>query len=288
MASEEQTPMKEIEKLKKTILEEYPRLSEESRFQFKCHPGVPCFNDCCRDVNIFLTPYDIIRLKNRLGISSAEFLSKYTISPFDENLKYPVVLLKMDENEKKNCPFVTDKGCSVYEDRPWSCRMYPLGLASPKDSGETGNGEFFFLLQEAVCQGFKEHREITVADWIKDQGIEEYNRMGEYFKDITLNEFFTGGGTLAPEKIEMFFMACYNIDSFRNFVFNSTFLKKFDVDEATVAQIKADDIEMMKFAFNWLRFALFGEATMKIRRDVMDKKKGELEAKGKLKNNGNK
>jgi len=105
--------MREIENLKKAILEEYPRLSEDSEFEFSCNKDVPCFNDCCGDVNIFLTPYDVLRLKNHLEISSGEFLRQYTISPFDENLKYPVVLLKMNDNEKKSCQFVTEDGCSV-------------------------------------------------------------------------------------------------------------------------------------------------------------------------------
>jgi Fe-S-cluster containining protein len=124
--------MREIERLKEEILKDYERLNEKSEFRFACHPGVPCFNDCCGDVNIFLTPYDIIRLKNNLGIPSGEFLSEYTVSPFDKNLKYPVILLKMNDDEKKSCPFVGENGCGVYEDRPWACRMYPLGLASPK------------------------------------------------------------------------------------------------------------------------------------------------------------
>jgi hypothetical protein len=92
---------REIERLKETILKEYPRLTEESEFCFKCHKDVPCFNACCRDVNIFLTPYDVIRLRKRLGITSGEFLSKYTLSPFDENISYPVLLLKMEDNEEK-------------------------------------------------------------------------------------------------------------------------------------------------------------------------------------------
>jgi len=289
MASEKNNaPLKEIENLKKAILEEYPRLSEESRFQFRCHPGVTCFNECCGDVNIFLTPYDIIRLKNRLGITSAELLSKYTLSPFDKDLKYPVVLLKMEDNEKKSCPFVSEKGCTVYEDRPWSCRMYPLGMASSKNEQNNGENEFFFLLQEPVCQGFNEDREQTVKDWIKDQGIEEYNRMGEYFKDITLNDFFQKGGNLPPQKIDMFFTACYNIDSFRNFIFKSSFLEKFDIADEVVEKIKEDDVELMKFAFDWLRFAIFGEATMKLRNEVVEKKREQLKAQGKLKENGQK
>jgi hypothetical protein len=50
------------------------RLTKESKFRFSCHPGVPCFTNCCRNMNIILTPYDIIRLKNRLGLTSDMFL----------------------------------------------------------------------------------------------------------------------------------------------------------------------------------------------------------------------
>ena len=94
--------MREIEKLKEEILKDYPRMGLEDSFTFQCHPGVSCFNECCGDVNIFLTPYDIIRLKNALGIPSQEFLDKYTLMPFDKNLGYPVILLQMEDNEKKS------------------------------------------------------------------------------------------------------------------------------------------------------------------------------------------
>jgi len=51
------------------------RLGPESQFKFKCHPGVECFTQCCRDINIILTPYDIILLKKKLKLSSDEFLA---------------------------------------------------------------------------------------------------------------------------------------------------------------------------------------------------------------------
>ena len=54
------------------------RLDPESQFKFKCHPGIECFTQCCRDINIILTPYDIIRLKNKLDLPSDEFLAIYT------------------------------------------------------------------------------------------------------------------------------------------------------------------------------------------------------------------
>ncbi len=275
--------MKELEKFKENILKEYPRLNENDTFKFRCHPGVSCFNECCADVNIFLTPYDILRLRKRLGITSQEFLDKYTLIPFDKNLPYPAVLLKMQDNEKKSCHFVGEKGCSVYEDRPWACRMYPLGMAQPKEAGATpAMNDFFFLLKEDVCKGFQEDRELTVSDWINDQGIAEYNEIGELWKELTLHKYFDDGATIPAEKVEMFFLACYNLDRFRDFIFGSTFLEKIQVEPETVEKIKTDDVELLKFGFSWVRFALFGEPTMAVDGDTLETKRSELKAKGKL------
>ena len=268
--------MEEIERLKEEILRSYPRLSEKSSFTFACAPGVPCFNDCCGDVNIFLTPYDIVRLKNGLGISSAEFLSKYTVSPFDENLEYPVVLLKMNEDDRKSCPFVGEGGCRVYENRPAACRMYPLGMASPKEGCGSLSEEFYFIFDEGDCRGFEEEKTQTVAEWLADQGINEYNQMGEHFKALTLHEFFQEGRDLTPAKAEMFFLACYDLDGFREFLFNSTFFDKFDVDEETRKRIAEDDVELLRFGHDWLRLALFGEKTLEIKGSFLEARKEEL------------
>ncbi len=54
------------------------RLGPDNRFKFKCHKNVQCFTKCCRGINIVLTPYDIIKLKNRLQLPSEQFLAIYT------------------------------------------------------------------------------------------------------------------------------------------------------------------------------------------------------------------
>ncbi|MCK5126211.1 MAG: YkgJ family cysteine cluster protein [candidate division Zixibacteria bacterium] len=275
--------MKEIEKFKKAILEEYPRMDLDSEFSFKCHPGVTCFNQCCADVNIFLTPYDIIRLKKRLGITSGEFLSKYTLMPFDENSKFPVILFEMQENEKKCCHFVGEKGCTVYEDRPWACRMYPLGMASPSDDPNNTEKEFYFLLKEDVCHGHKEDNKMTVSDWVKDQGIEQYNEMGEHFKEVTLHPFLQNEeNSLNPAQVDMFFTACYNIDKFRDFIFKSSFLDKFEIEEGLIEKIKNDDVEMLMFGYRFIKFSLFGEPTLQIKTNVAEAKEAELKKKKKI------
>ena len=257
--------MKELENLKEAVLKEYPRMNKESKFNFSCHKSISCFNMCCTDVNIFLTPYDVIRLKNRLGISSQEFLDKYTFLPIDESQNHPVVMLKMNGDEKKSCPFVREDGCSVYGDRPWSCRMFPLGVASPKGSRGDDGGEFYFMIEEPVCRGYVEHKEQTIGDWIKEQGIEEYAEMGELFKEVSLHDYFREKKQLTPAKLEMFYTVCYNIDKFREFVLDSTFLERFEVDEEIVDEIRKDDEELLKFGFAWLKYCLFGEKTMRVK-----------------------
>lgn len=253
-----------VEGLRQAILKDHPRLKEDDTFRFACHPGVPCFNKCCSDVNIVLTPYDVVRLKNRLGLSSGEFLQRHCFVATSQSQRLPIVMLRMKEEKEKPCPFVGEQGCTVYEDRPWACRAYPVGVASPADAAAQGE-KFYFLLKEEVCQGFAEEKEWTVGSWMKDQGAELYDEVGEMFKEISLHEHFLQGGTLEPHKLEMLHTVCYDVDKFRRFVFESTFLERFVVDDETVKKIKTDDLELLKFGFKWLKFALFGEEEIEIR-----------------------
>jgi Fe-S-cluster containining protein len=265
--------------LQEKIMTDYPRLGPDDRFRFGCHPGVSCFNKCCSDVNIFLSPYDVLRLKRRLGITSGEFLTRYTFLPVNKEMKTPAVMLKMQDDEQKTCPFLGDGGCTVYSDRPWPCRMYPLGMAAQKDTPDGWRGErFYFLLRESGCMGYDEaQREWTVREWLDDQGIDEYDEWGEGFKELALHPFFEDGGVLSPKKMHMFFTACYDLDGFRDFVFSSTLLQRFDVDEDFVEEMRYSDEALLRFAFLWLRFALFGDETVKAKREVIEAFKGKLE-----------
>lgn len=253
------------------ILQDAPRLGPSDEFRFGCHPGVSCFGMCCGDVNIVLTPYDVLRLRKRLGLTSSEFLARHTVIPFSKEQRLPVPLLKMQDDEKKSCPFVAEGKCTVYEDRPWACRMYPVGFASPKaGSGET---PFFFLLEEEGCRGFEEQSTQTIEQWIQDQGIAKYDEMGALFQPLAFDQRLADGRELDPKQMEMFWMATYDLDTFRRFVLESTFLDRFDVSDEEVEKVREDDEELMRFAFRWLAFALSGKATMKLKDDASPESK---------------
>ena len=254
------------------------RLGSNDTFRFACHPGVSCFNRCCGDVNIFLTPYDVLRMKQHLGMKSGDFLSEYALLPVHKDMKTPVVMLRMKDDDTKTCAFLTDDGCGIYSDRPWPCRMFPLGLAAQKGAAEGNAGDrFYFLMPEEVCKGFDEQREWTVRRWFDDQGVDEYEQWGEAFKELTLHEYFENGGVLSPEKMHMLFTACYDLDKFREFVFDSTLLQRFDVDEDFVEEMRYDDEALLRFAFLWLRFSLFGEPTVRPKPDIVEAFEGRLD-----------
>jgi Fe-S-cluster containining protein len=266
-ASETELDLGPVHRFKEKILADYDRLTLDDSFGFGCHPGVPCFNQCCGDVNIFLTPYDVLRLKKAVGLGSSEFLERYTVIPIEKHQQYPVVMLKMDhDQEHKPCQLLSEAGCTVYADRPWPCRMYPLGLASPRDKDAK---DFYFVMKEDVCRGFEESQQWTVREWLENQGIGPYDEFGRLFKEITFHDWFADGRKLPPERMELFYMAVYDLDSFRRFVFGSSFLRRFEVEDEVLTAIRDDDEALLRFGFRWLKFALFGEPTMKIKPEAM-------------------
>ncbi len=241
------------------------RLGAGDILDFRCEGSLDCYTHCCRDVSIVLTPYDALRMKRALGISSSEFLSRHTVLSCTRNKKLPIVLLRMGEEDKR-CPFVTEKGCSVYKDRPWACRMYPLGRAEPDHPTPTERG-FYFLLQEKFCHGHGRGSR-TVQEWISEQGIDAFEMMGASFQQLMLNEFWRKEEPLSAEQVSMYLMACFDLDRFRRFLFETRFFKFFEVHEERVEALRSDDEELLEFAMEWLRFCLFQEQTMRLRKDA--------------------
>ena len=230
-------------------------------FKFRCHKNITCFTLCCADLTLVLTPYDIVRLKNRLGLSSEDFLEKFSKTEYDRRSRFPRVILKMDPNSKK-CPFVTPDGCSVYHDRPGACRIYPLGRAALKVNGERDTREKYFTVKEPHCLGFQEDREWDIEEWMKNEGLDEYNALNDQWLEIISSRKGMGADNMIEKKMQMFSMASYNLDKFRSFIFRSKFFQLFDIDEHTKKELESDDIKLLIFAVKWLKFSLFGEKTL--------------------------
>lgn len=233
-------------------------LSIEERFRFSCSEQVPCFNECCRDLNQFLTPYDVLRLKKRLQLPSSVFLQRYTTQHNGPESGLPVTTFKMKAESGFKCPFVTPEGCSVYEDRPSSCRMYPLARAISR-SRETGEiKEYFMLIREPHCHGFNQDHTQTVREWIENQGLAAYNRMNDELMEIISLKNRMIPGPLDRYSRDIFHMACYDLDTFREKIFNEGLLAKCNLSQSIFDAIQHDDITLLRVGLAWIKNKLFG------------------------------
>ena len=232
------------------------RLRNSDSFSFSCRKELECFNRCCSDINLFLTPYDILRIKRRLKIPSYEFLKTFTMPLFPVEVGHPVILMKMLPDETRNCPFVGIDGCMIYDDRPWSCRSFPLEPVSDSPVPE------FELVKRDFCLGFNCNINHSVKKWRDTQNIGFYEEMNNEWEKITYHENFGAKDLLQGEARDIFFMGSYNIDEFRNMVFHGKFPDYFDIDKRLLKKLRSDETELLRFAFKWLRQVLFGEHTL--------------------------
>jgi len=264
----------------KKLIEESPipdspvvpnQLSEDAVIQFRCHKGVDCFNACCKNIDIVLTPYDIIRLKQRLGITSTEFLKQYTV-PF-EFAKDSIAGVRLKPVEGGTaCQFMTEEGCNVYGDRPTACRYYPVGLLSTRRQDENVDRAFYALVKEDHCHGHFEDRKLTIAEYRKEQGLVEYDQHGRAWRQQILKVKSAGPyiGKMSKASLQFFFMACYDMDRFREFVRCEGFNTTYDVESETMQEILADDLALLRFGDRMIRQIMYAEKTIPMKADALE------------------
>ena len=239
-------------------------------FRFACHKAQPCFTRCCADLDLVLTPYDILRLKNRLGLSSDVFLDRYTTGYTDRVSKLPLVRLNMQNDTERRCPLVTPQGCSVYSDRPGACRLYPLGQAISKMVQGYRSEPYYFKVQESHCLGWQAEKEWTIPEWLADQGLDEYMAMNAGYLEISTGQPLKVLKKLSDRHRQVYYTACYDLDGFRRLIFDSSFLQKFDISKNIIDSIRTDDNDLMAFAARWIKFSLFGQRTLPLGKARVD------------------
>jgi len=243
-----------------------PTMYDGSReIQFSCHTGIGCWNACCANIDITLTPYDIVRLKKRLGMTSTQFLRDYTVPYELEKDGIAGVKFRPVDNGTA-CRFMRPEGCAVYEDRPTACRYYPVALLSMRKQDEYTDTQSYALVEEEHCKGHQVARRLTIDQYRAEQGVVEYDELARGWRQLVLKKKSAGPAIGAPslKSRQLFFMACYDVDTFRDFVDSEAFNRLFKLDPEMRRMLLADDIELMQFAFRFLKQVLFGEKTLEI------------------------
>jgi len=136
-------------------------------FNFACQ-RTAC---CCQKMEIFLNPYDILKIAETLKLSTTKVINKYItfLEDRETNLFRPI----LKDARKEACAFNTDKLCIIHQNRPLSCRLFPLARI---------NGELK-LQKINFCEGLKVQHKVKLADYIKEDDGIEYFAMADLYHE---------------------------------------------------------------------------------------------------------
>jgi len=234
------------------------RLCGRKPFSFRCHPDVACFTECCRELELALSPYDVLCLCKELQMGSTEFIDRYVVVEQEEDGGFPRLYLGMVDDGSASCPFIAENGCKVYNSRPGACRAYPVGRGVTLDA----NGdvrEIHVLVREEHCQGFSGSQSHNVAGWFENQGLQEYNAINDELLGLLHREQIRQGTGLTREEKEMFLLVLYKLDEFRKMVSSPALYDKYVLSKEERRSVLADDLNLLRFGIRWLKNVLFTE-----------------------------
>ena len=170
---EKEYTMQSIHKLLGNQAEGISFISPNDSFEFECQRCGAC---CMNRRDIILSPYDIYNGAKYLGITTTEFMQKYTYHSLGNQSKIPMILL---ETNKSNgfCPLLKldYKGsgkfkCAIHEAKPGACRNHPIGIMSSihvdEETGETTTKTGYIKVNQ--CPQSKTGKMQSVADWMAD------------------------------------------------------------------------------------------------------------------------
>lgn len=227
-------------------------LDADGTFAFSCGPENSCFNACCRSLSQAITPYDALRLSRRLDISTGQFLATQALIMLGPETGLPVVTLKPGPGEDQPCPYVGEAGCSVYEDRPGSCRIYPLARAAGRDKDTGEVRDRYYLVREEHCAGHDKGRRYTAQEWIDNQGLSVYNEMNDLFLPVLAAKKNAGQARISQERAHFFLLSCYDPDAFVPMILKGRIPKGQAPDSPP-----ATDEEALRLGLSWAARVLF-------------------------------
>lgn len=238
--------------------DELQPLAPDEPFCFECHAGLSCFNHCCHDMSQVLYPFDILMLKNYLGLSSSEFLKQYCEIHDGKTSGFPVVTFKLNSRENWACPFVGETGCKVYEARPASCRIFPLARGLSRDRANGKLQEHYARIPDPACRGFESRQTVSMTEWLKSQDVPLYNHMNDAMMPLITLKNQLMPGALEKKEREIFIMGCYDMDGFREWVLDIGELSDIFPSDR-IMEAYEDEKALLLLALEWVRYRLFGK-----------------------------
>ncbi len=233
--------------------EQVSRLQPGEMFSFLCHNRVSCFTHCCRELELALTPYDVLRLRLATGLDSAELHERYIIEELTPEDTFPRFYLTMVDDGKASCVFVNDAGCSIYPHRPGACRTYPLGRGTTREQGQIS--EQFVLLREPHCKGFKEKTVQTAKSFMQSQELAPFNLLNDRLTAITQHPQIKEGIRPSTAQLDLYKLALYDLDTFRARLADNQIKSPLAIPDA----VYEDDERLLEFGLDFIEKLFFDQ-----------------------------
>lgn len=149
------------------------RLGENDSFKFTCKQ---CGN-CCRnrDEPVMITGVDLFYIARALEIAPSKAMVTYTDCYIGHNSKVPV--LTLIERLDGSCKLLRNGKCTVHDQKPVVCSIYPLGRLI-KES-KAGEFKYEYFTQPNMCSGAGSGAEQTLKEWLDKFKVTE--RDAEYY-----------------------------------------------------------------------------------------------------------
>ena len=109
--------------------------------------------------------------------------------------------------------------------------------------------------------------------------------MGRGWRQLVLKKKSSGPtvGKPSVRSRQLFFMTCYDIDTFRAFVDSGPFRELYDVPETEYRAMLGDSLEseeaLMQFGYRFLRQVLFGEESIPLHKEAAEKRREQAREK---------
>ena len=178
---------------------------------------------------------------------------------WEEEQMFPTCYLTMVDDGRASCVFVKGTGCSVYADRPGSCRAYPVGRGASR-SAKGAATESLVLIREPHCGGFEEASNQTVSTYLLDQGMELYNRFNDALLPLLQHPRIQHRNFRpSRQQLDQYILALYDIDQFRKEMAEGRITLQRPLTPQQLLGLTGDDEELLLLGISWLMQEFFGE-----------------------------
>lgn len=144
-------------------MSELKKIPKDGEVRFRCTMS----GNCCRNMEIFLNPYDVLKLSEVLKKTTGEVIRDELLFLKSKGQLFSRPILK--KARSGSCSFNRDRKCMIHPSRPLSCRLFPLARLNQE----------FYLQETEYCLGIHQKDRQPLSSYLKQEESEDWLALSE-------------------------------------------------------------------------------------------------------------